>query len=63
MRSLGLVEAVVAVIGAIFAVAVGVIIMTALYPVNPFMAIVGIILLIVVALSVIVGFARSQSGD
>lgn len=56
-----LIEAVIAVVGAIFAVAVGVILMTALYPINQFMAIVGIILLLVVAVSIVVGFVKSQS--
>jgi len=48
------------IVGAIFIIAIGVIIMTALYPINAFIAIVGIILLLVVAIVVVVGFVRSQ---
>jgi hypothetical protein len=57
---MGLIDDVIGVIGAIFALAIGVILMQALYPVNPFMAIVGIILLLVVAIVVVIGFARSH---
>jgi len=57
---MGLVEVVLGIVGAIFIIAIGVIIMTALYPINAFIAIVGIILLLVVAIVVVVGFVRSQ---
>ena len=57
---MGLVEAVLAIVISIFIIAIGVIIMTALYPISPFMAIVGIILLVILAIAIVVGFILSK---
>ena len=57
---MGLVEAVLAIVISIFIIAIGVIIMTALYPISPFMAIVGIILLVVLAIAIVIGFILSK---
>jgi predicted tellurium resistance membrane protein TerC len=45
----------------IIIIVVGVIILSALYTLNPFIAVVGIILLIVIAISIVIGFIRSQT--
>lgn len=56
----GLGEVVLGIVTAIFFIAIGVILMTALYPINQFMAIVGVALLIVVAIAIVVGFIFSK---
>jgi uncharacterized membrane protein len=58
--SSGIGEIIVGAIGVIFAVIIGIILMQALYPINPFMAIVGVILLILVGVVVIFGAVRGK---
>lgn len=52
-------KAAVGVVGAIFIILVGIILMQALYEINPLVALLGIGLLIVLAFAVVVGFVRS----
>jgi uncharacterized membrane protein YfhO len=47
----GIAEAVVGIVAAIFVTTIGVILMTVLYPTNPFMAIISTILLVVLAVA------------
>lgn len=53
-------EAIIGIVATIFVIAIGVILMTVLYPINPFMAIVGIILLIVLAVALVIVLILSQ---
>lgn len=57
----GIIEAVIGVVISLVLVVIGGIIIWALYPINPFMAIVGILLLVVVAIAIVVGFVKSNS--
>jgi hypothetical protein len=57
-------EAIGAIIGlviAIIVVIVGAIILSALIPINPFVAIMGIVLLLVVAGALVIGFVKQQT--
>jgi hypothetical protein len=56
----GIVDAVIGIVVSLLIIAVGVIIMWALYPINPFMAFVGVALLIILAIALIVGFVRKN---
>lgn len=56
----GIVDAVIGVVVSLLIIAVGVIIVWALYPINPFMALVGVALLIILAIAVVVGFIRKN---
>jgi heme A synthase len=49
------------VIGLIFALFIGIILMWALYPTNPFLAVVGVILVIAMVISAMVGIFRGKS--
>lgn len=57
----GIVDAVIAVVVSLLIIGVGVIIVLALYPINPFMALVGVTLLTVLAIAVVVGFIRKNA--
>ncbi len=57
----GIIEAVFGLVIALIFVVIGGIIIWALFAVNPFMATVGIILLVIVAIGLVVGFLRSNS--
>jgi hypothetical protein len=59
---MGLADAVLGVVMSIIFIAVGIIIIWALYPINPFIAVVGVVLLIILAIAVVLGFIRSM-GD
>ncbi len=54
-------EAILGIVISIIFIAVGVIIMRVLYPVNPFMAVVGMILLIIFTFAVIIGVNKSHT--
>ncbi|MCW3997661.1 MAG: hypothetical protein NWF10_03730 [Candidatus Bathyarchaeota archaeon] len=54
-------EAIMGIVISIIFIAVGVIIMRVLYPVNPFMAVVGMILLIIFTFAVIIGVNKSHT--
>jgi len=56
----GIVDAVIGVVVSILIITVGVVIVWALYPINPFMAIVSVALLIILAIAIVVGFIRNQ---
>ena len=56
-----MISAVIGVVAAIFVVVVGAILISALFPINPFMAIVGVILMVAVGVAVVIGFIKSQS--
>ena len=53
-------DAVIGVVVSILIITVGVVIVWALYPINPFMAIVSVALLIILAIAIVVGFIRNQ---
>ena len=53
-------DAVIGVVVSLLFIAVGVIIVWALCPINPFMAFVGVALLIILAIAVVVGFIRKN---
>jgi hypothetical protein len=57
----GMVEAVVGVVFAIFIIVIGIWMMTSLYAVNPFGAVLGVILLLIVAGAIVAGFIRSNT--
>ena len=57
----GIIEAVFGVVIALVFIVIGGAIIWALYPINPFMAIVGIALLLIVAIAIVLGFIRSNS--
>jgi hypothetical protein len=59
----GIIDAVIGIVASIFIIAIGVILMTALYPISPFMAVLGVLLLVAMAIALVVGFIRSQIGD
>jgi uncharacterized membrane protein YfhO len=54
-------EAVIGIVIAIIFIVVGGIILWALVPINPFMAVVGIILLMVLGIAMVIGFIKSHS--
>jgi hypothetical protein len=54
-------EAIMGIVISIIFIAVGVIIMRVLYPVNPFMAVVGMIFLIIFTFAVIIGVNKSHT--
>jgi hypothetical protein len=56
----GIVDAVIGIVVSLLIIAVGVIIVWALYPINPFIALVGVALLIILAIAVVVGFIRKN---
>jgi membrane protein YdbS with pleckstrin-like domain len=58
----GLVMEVISIVAAIIIIVIGAIILSALYPVSPFMAIVGMILLLVVAIVIVLGFVKDIFG-
>ncbi len=55
-----IIEAAIGVVAAIIIVVVGIILISSFYPVNPLGAIFGVILLVIVAIGVVVGFLRSH---
>ena len=57
----GIIEAVFGLVVSIIFIVIGGIIVWALYPISPFMAVVGIIFLVVVAIALVIGFLRSNS--
>ncbi|PVX26884.1 MAG: hypothetical protein CW691_00085 [Candidatus Bathyarchaeum sp.] len=56
----GIIEAVFGLVIALVFVVIGGIIIWALYPINPFMAVVGVVLLIIVAVALVLGFVKSN---
>jgi hypothetical protein len=56
----GLADAIIAIVIAVFFIAIGVVIIWALAPVNLFMVIVGVALLVLPAIAVVVGFIRNN---
>jgi hypothetical protein len=56
-----IIEAVIGVVAAIFIIIVGLILMGALYSISPFWATIGVILLIVVAIGIVIGFIKSHT--
>ena len=54
-------EAILGIVISIIFIVVGVIIMRVLYPVNPFMAVVGMILLIIFTFAVVIGVNKSHT--
>ena len=56
-----IIKAAIGVVATIFIIAVGVILLTALYPINTFIAIIGILLLVAVAFAIVIGFIKNQT--
>ncbi|MGD0405463.1 MAG: hypothetical protein ABSB10_02260 [Candidatus Bathyarchaeia archaeon] len=57
----GIIEAVIGVVISLIFIVIGGAIIWVLYPINPFMAIVGIGLLLALAVAIVVGFVRSNT--
>ena len=56
-----IIGAIIGLVVAIIVVIVGAIVLWALMPINPFLAIVGIILLVAVAITLVIGFIKQQT--
>lgn len=57
----GIIEAVIGVVISLIFIVIGGAIIWVLYPINPFMAIVGIVLLLALAVAIVIGFVRSNT--
>jgi hypothetical protein len=59
----GIIEAVFTLVISLIFIVIGGIIIWALFPINAFMAVIGIVLLVAVALALVIGFIKSNGGD
>jgi len=58
-----IIKAAIGVVATIFIIAVGVILLTALYPINPFIAILGILLLVAVAFAMLSVLSKTKLSE